>query len=1696
MGNTNEPPRGPPSTELLELELKVAADDDPLMQRHDLKQSQESLAQFRRFAHEHPEIEERSAFFCTRKLNFDLSEEITVVYGNSYKRTYSTWGHAGVPLRYRVPADTYPEGAWTHWAEWPRRCPGWFNVDMQPINRPAFKRTQSLAPYRKRTQPIARLIGDLPAVVASRRLGLYGDDQERRLAQCTSIYWDPRIPQLDGAPRVPPLSGAGEAEDDEDVASDAGFTPGFTPPTAVHWLGCGYAGSLCPKREDFDPLALGMYAGPRLPPWALLAAQVAAGAPGDSPSSKGGEGGGEEGDGGVADLSVTGMCRSTEFELPAELRSLNKEELYRLALAEESHPRRCEDPDDDEDVPLTELEWSAPWRHPLGTIVWVRMRGFSWWPALVCQPYVNDRDIARQRLAGNLFVKFFGWTKEDFYFTNSPDEALSWEDGLALGLLEKRVVRKSHDRMLQTAKREAIAAIAARAPLGKPPLPPPPWWQVRFAGDLAGYLATEPGEEEGGEGEGGEGEGGEGGEGGGEGGEGGEGGGEGGGAGAVDETRRLESLRSSRRLARVDASAAEAAEAAEGMVAGDGGRARRSASRQLPVRSRDRGREALAVYEAAQAEHKGRSPEAKRAWEAAERAACEQMARETKKRGPLGSDTDGWREWLDSGLAWVTSTLPPDDSLPPDDALPTPPALQAHLPAADAASPPGRRPGQVKRRKEGSFKEEAEAAGVHAAPSATPPAKRRPERTLRTAADEPKRPNSRAVGALAATSKPTALAASNFTTALTATSEPSTVASPSISTVLSASTITTTLSTALSTSTIAAPVAATSEPSVVAPPYLSTTETAATLPATLATLPATVATTAISATVAASTLSTALSTSTIAAPVAAAAPATPFAAAAPATPLAAHATGPAAVRAVQKRGRGRPADANPKKGALKQRRYEERKAAAKALAAAAAKALAAAAAVTPPHPCHARHTVGTPAMGGGTGGSGMHAAQAMQQMALMQQQLMRQQQMMGGAMPSGGMGVGMGDGGMGGGMGGHLTNMGTMPGSFGLGAPLGHASLSHGMHLSMASNGGVPPSAAGNHASASFHLLLQPSAPIMALPPLWMFPNMGEMLPDNQFLGAIPVGAASAFWGAVTGACNACSLPHIPALNSAMLSSGGAGAYPPYGGSASAFGGSSVPSATGSSAGLAAVAAAASANASFMGRGMPGMPGAVNDGAGARKPYGVNGGWSGASSYDVNRARYPASAATGKGKGAVFGRGADYSKSFSKGGPNFDGFVSAHHGATDTMRMPAVDQVTLHKPDASARLGITLINSDETHAPRGPTAPVITAPAPGCHAADSGRITTNQLLIAVNGQRVHSHEEATALLRNAMGNVALTLTASGGGSGGLVPLIGGGAVVDDVLGEAAASLGPTVAADGGKGGERGEVDVHTSEDTAGSGGRGGAADGVVHGLYGTGAVSGAGGKGGEGGKGGKGEAAAVAGGKGSESAGSALAGKAGGAGAGGGGGGGGAVDSDDPFAGLFSGIAPPPATSPSVPRRVSLIAPPATSPSVPRRVSLDRPAQQQEARFNQTVEGALGTAHTSLGETGVEPTHVDKQLADACASYLRANWLADGTCAVGKHQLRGYSMYGKVLGVHDGEQQRTHTLLLTPATLPSVRAHLAGFARMEEELSSWLNRRFGTLVELVFAHGLRQSPATLSSTGFDVHQVSASECLGVTSECL
>ena len=68
------------------------------------------------------------------------------------------------------------------------------------------------------------------------------------------------------------------------------------------------------------------------------------------------------------------------------------------------------------------------------------------------------------------------------------------------------------------------------------------------------------------------------------------------------------------------------------------------------------------------------------------------------------------------------------------------------------------------------------------------------------------------------------------------------------------------------------------------------------------------------------------------------------------------------------------------------------------------------------------------------------------------------------------------------------------------------------------------------------------------------------------------------------------------------------------------------------------------------------------------------------------------------------------------------------------------------------------------------------------------------------------------------------------------------------------------------------------------------------------------------------------------------------------------------------------------------------------------------------------------------------------------------------------------------EEQSMTTLLVTNRLLPFVRGEVPGFVNIELYLIEWLNKRYSTTVELSFAHGLRQGPQTLRSTGFDVHQ--------------
>ena len=397
MGNVNEPPRGAPSMELYEMRLTLATNDDPLMLRAGVTQSEAALAHFDTFAAEHPEVQLKSTFFCTRKANFVETEELTVVYGASYKRTYSTRGHAGVPHRYHIPYDEFEDGAWSGYAAWPARCPGWFNPDVQPLNRPAFERVDGPVdvPAKVKRGPgrprgpkalrenhkpdeafvggsaevprggAVRVLPDLPGIVKARRLGLDGDLAEQRAAKIRGLSWDPKLPQLrylaDGSTRSG-LDGAGYP---------------FAVPREVRFARFfeGWKGRREFGRIEFESLA----------------------------SALGGLG--EHGIG-AAEAGAEAGCGIEPFSIPAELSECNRDELNRLVRLEDERlsKRRgraaqalyCDD-SQDSDEEEEEIDWDTPWCYPLGSVVWAKMDGFSWWPAEVVNPEVMDRDIAKMK---------------------------------------------------------------------------------------------------------------------------------------------------------------------------------------------------------------------------------------------------------------------------------------------------------------------------------------------------------------------------------------------------------------------------------------------------------------------------------------------------------------------------------------------------------------------------------------------------------------------------------------------------------------------------------------------------------------------------------------------------------------------------------------------------------------------------------------------------------------------------------------------------------------------------------------------------------------------------------------------------------------------------------------------------------------------------------------------------------------------------------------------------------------------------------------------------------------------------------------------------------------------------------------------------------------------------------------------------
>lgn len=386
MGNANEPPKGPPSLELLQLQLTPLDNGDPLLLRAGLEQSSQTVEMYRQFVEQHPEVAEKSTFFVTKRDSYDLADELTAVYGSSYKRTYSTWGHSGTPLAYRVPADTWQDGTWDTWAQWPLRCPGWFNVDRQPLNRPAFARVD---PARAGGPTTIELRPDLPEVIKARRGALDGDSDEQRIARLDSLFLEWDLPTLAEAPIELPYR-----------AHLATALPTLDRRPFVPWERRDWVDAMPPPLRGVDPSQwYGVGVSAKFRP--ETADETAAPAPPDPHGPLGGGGGAR-----------------ADFELPAELRSADLTELRAQARAEEAPGGgKCFDEEPEEP------NWASPWTFPIGSVVWCKMAGFAWWPAQVKPTEVSDRDTARMRHDGYVWVDFFAWGKRSMAYVEQARRA-------------------------------------------------------------------------------------------------------------------------------------------------------------------------------------------------------------------------------------------------------------------------------------------------------------------------------------------------------------------------------------------------------------------------------------------------------------------------------------------------------------------------------------------------------------------------------------------------------------------------------------------------------------------------------------------------------------------------------------------------------------------------------------------------------------------------------------------------------------------------------------------------------------------------------------------------------------------------------------------------------------------------------------------------------------------------------------------------------------------------------------------------------------------------------------------------------------------------------------------------------------------------------------------------------------------------
>ena len=143
-------------------------------------------------------LSECMVMYATTRKHYPPSQELTIDYGQKYRRDYPSHKHRAVEPPYRPPRDKLrPEHLLG--ARWPS-LPGWFNPKLQPVRRPAFR----LAP---KTDEIVVCPDDVE-VVRARKLALGVTD----VTTAAAVAASPTAPSRAAAAAATPATAAVEEE--------------------------------------------------------------------------------------------------------------------------------------------------------------------------------------------------------------------------------------------------------------------------------------------------------------------------------------------------------------------------------------------------------------------------------------------------------------------------------------------------------------------------------------------------------------------------------------------------------------------------------------------------------------------------------------------------------------------------------------------------------------------------------------------------------------------------------------------------------------------------------------------------------------------------------------------------------------------------------------------------------------------------------------------------------------------------------------------------------------------------------------------------------------------------------------------------------------------------------------------------------------------------------------------------------------------------------------------------------------------------------------------------------------------------------------------------------------------------------------------------------------------------------------------